>query len=255
MGKTSDLSTSTAEAPDKSFRPHPIPAHVAIIMDGNGRWARKRGLHRSEGHQAGTENIRRVLRCLVDHGIGYLTLFTFSTENWSRPGDEVAAILDLMGEVIRAETMELHKQGVRIRHIGRLDRLPERLRRELLDSIELTKDNSAITVNVAFDYGGRAEILNAVRALVAADVSPEEVDESVFERHLYTDGVPDPDLIIRTAGEMRLSNFLLWQAAYAEYYSTSVLWPDFDEEQIGEALAAYADRKRRYGGVDTDGPT
>ena len=228
-----------------------IPGHVAIIMDGNGRWASERGLPRSLGHRAGSENVRRVLRSAVDHGVSYLTLFAFSTENWDRPDSEVAGLMGLLSESVRDETQRLHEEGVRIKHIGRLDRLPFELQDSIRRSVELTKDNQEITLSVAYDYGGRAEIIDAVRAVLADNLVPEEITEDVFEGYLRTTGLPDPDLIIRTAGEMRLSNFLLWQAAYAEYYSTPVLWPDFDEAAVAKALAAYGQRQRRYGRVPT----
>ena len=228
---------------------HAIPDHVAIIMDGNGRWAEERGLSRSEGHSAGVENIRRILRRFVHHGVTYVTLFAFSTENWDRPDDEVEALMELLGVAIHDETQPLHEEGVRIKHIGRLERLPPGLQDAIRQSVELTKDNDVLTLSVAFNYGGRAEIVDAVRAIVADGLSPEEITEDLFRRYLYTGGLPDPDLIIRTAGEMRLSNFLLWQTAYAEYYSTPVLWPDFDEEEIDTALKAYSQRQRRYGGI------
>ena len=242
--------TGTRPGPDPL--PPKVPQHVAIIMDGNGRWAQNRGLPRTEGHRAGTENIRRVLRRFVHHGVKYLTLFTFSTENWTRPGAEVQAIMALLRESIRQETPRLHEEGVRINHVGRLDRLSEELQTAIRDSMELTRDNRAIILNVAFDYGGRAEIVDAIRAIVEAGLHPSEITEDVLHRFLYTGEVPDPDLIIRTAGEMRLSNFLLWQAAYSEYYSTPVLWPDFDEAEVSNAIEAYGQRQRRYGGVDSD---
>ena len=226
-----------------------LPDHVAIIMDGNGRWAAERGQPRSEGHRAGTENIRRTVRCFVEHGIKYLTVFAFSTENWSRPEDEVNTLLELLGEAIREETTHLHEEGVRIHHAGRLDRLAPALQEAVRASVELTKDNTVLTLNVAFDYGGRAEILDAVRGVVADGLGPEEISEDVFRRYLYSGRLPDPDLIIRTAGEMRLSNFLLWQAAYSEYYVTDKLWPDFDEAEVARALDAYRRRRRRFGRV------
>jgi len=228
---------------------HAVPNHVAIIMDGNGRWARERGLSRTEGHSAGVENIRRILRRFVHHGVKYVTLFAFSTENWDRPGDEVEALMELLGVAIHSETQPLHEEGVRIKHIGRLDRLPLGLQDAIRQSVELTKDNDVLTLSVAFNYGGRAEIVDAVRAIVADKLPPEKITEDRFQKYLYTSGLPDPDLIIRTAGEMRLSNFLLWQTAYAEYYSTPVLWPDFDENEIAAALKAYSQRQRRYGGI------
>ena len=230
-----------------------IPRHVAIIMDGNGRWARERGLSRPEGHSAGVENIRKILRRFVHHGVKYVTLFAFSTENWDRPDDEVEALMALLGEAINSETQPLHEEGVRIKHIGRLDRLSPELQQAVRRSVELTKDNEVLTLGVAFNYGGRAEIIDAVRAIVADKLVPEEITEDLFQRYLYTSGLPDPDLIIRTAGEMRLSNFLLWQTAYTEYYSTPVLWPDFDDVEIASALKAYSQRQRRYGGIDPRG--
>jgi undecaprenyl diphosphate synthase len=229
-----------------------LPKHVAVIMDGNGRWARERGLSRQAGHRAGTENIRRIIRYMAERGIPYLTLFAFSTENWTRPRPEVRALMQLVGRVIRREIKELHEQGVRLVHLGRIENLPSGLRNEVLNAVELTKDNTKMTVAVAFDYGGRAEIVEATRRIIDAGLSPEQVDEATFSSYLYTAGLPDPDLVIRTAGEMRLSNFLIWQAAYAEYYSTPTYWPDFGPEDMAKALQAYADRERRFGGVTSD---
>jgi len=228
------------------------PKHVAIIMDGNGRWANERGMHRSEGHRAGVNNVRRITTSFADHDIKYLTLFAFSTENWERPDDEVGFLINLMGEAVRQETQPLHEQGVRIRHIGRLDRLPGGLQGTIRESVELTKYNKGITLNLAYDYGGRAEIIDAVRAMVADGLQPDDITEDTLQRHLYTAGLPDPDLIIRTAGEMRISNFLIWQSAYAEYYATDVHWPDFDELQVAKALEAYGERQRRYGRLNPD---
>jgi undecaprenyl diphosphate synthase len=233
-----------------------VPRHVAIIMDGNGRWAQERGLSRQAGHRAGTENIRRIIRHFGEKGVRYLTLFAFSTENWSRPRREVNALMRLIGRVIEKELKALHENNVRLVHIGTLDPLPEELQKRVLQAIELTKDNDGLTVCVAFNYGGRAELVEATKRMLAAGISPEQLDEETFARYLDTRGIPDPDLVIRTAGEMRLSNFLIWQAAYAEYYSTPIYWPDFDEAQIDIALDAYAARGRRFGGlVDTDPAT
>ncbi len=223
------------------------PKHVAIIMDGNGRWGNERGMHRSEGHRAGVENVRRTITSFADHGVKYLTLFAFSTENWERPDDEVGFLISLMGEAVRQETQPLHAQGVRIRHIGRLDRLPDGLQDSIRESMELTKDNNGITLNLAYDYGGRAEIIDAVRAMVADGLRPDDITEDVLQRHLYTAGMPDPDLIIRTAGERRISNFLIWQAAYSEYYFFEGMWPDFDAAAIDLALEDYSRRQRRFG--------
>ncbi|MYE55300.1 MAG: di-trans,poly-cis-decaprenylcistransferase [Chloroflexi bacterium] len=225
------------------------PNHVAIIMDGNGRWAASHGMSRSEGHRAGTENLRRIIEAFIRHGVRYLTLFAFSTENWRRPDSEIQALLEIVDEVIRAEVDELHREDIRLRHIGRLDRLPTELRRSICDSIELTKHNSRMTLCVAFDYGGRAEIIDAVRSMIADEVKAEDVSEELLRKYMYTNEMPDPDLIIRTSGEQRLSNFLIWQAAYAEYYTTAVYWPDFDEKEVDKALKAFGARKRRFGKV------
>jgi undecaprenyl diphosphate synthase len=216
-------------------------------MDGNGRWAGQRGLSRPAGHRAGAENIRSVIDAFVERGVKYLTLFAFSTENWGRPKKEVDALLRLPGRVINREIDALYKKGIRLRHIGRLDPLSPRLQKKLQEAIELTKDNERMTVSVAFNYGGRAEILDAVRRIVADGLPPEHIDEEVFRSYLYTAELPDPDLIIRTAGELRMSNFLLWQSAYAEYYFTPTYWPDFDAAEIEQALEAYSHRQRRFG--------
>lgn len=225
------------------------PAHVAVIMDGNGRWAEERGLTRTDGHRAGTENIRRILRAFAAHGVEYLTLYAFSTENWERPAEEVNALIGILQDMIRTEAQELNEEGVRLVHIGRLDRLPGDVQSAIADAVEMTKDNTSFTVALAYDYGGRSELTHAIRSMVANGVRPSEIDERLVSDYLYTAGMPDPDLIIRTAGEMRISNFLLWQAAYAEYYSTDVYWPDFDETEVDKAVAAYGRRRRKYGRV------
>ena len=225
------------------------PTHVAIIMDGNGRWAKSRGEVRSYGHRAGTDNIRAVIETFDQNEVKYLTLFAFSTENWRRPTDEVQTLIEIMREAIIREVRQLHKQGVRIRHLGRLDRLSEELQAAILDSVELTRHNTGMTLSVAFDYGGRDEIINAIRRIVADNIPSESITEEVLNRYLQTSELPDPDLIIRTAGEMRMSNFLLWQSAYAEYYATPVLWPDFGKHEALKALEAYGQRQRRFGKV------
>jgi undecaprenyl diphosphate synthase len=224
-----------------------IPTHVAIIMDGNVRWAEGRHLSRLKGHRAGTENIRRVIEAIGKSGVKYLTLYAFSTENWLRPKSEVKELMQILASVIGRETKEMHKRGIRLRHLGRLDRLPGKLQEEVLKSVELTKNNDKMTLSVAFDYGGRAEIIEATKRMLREKVSPEAVDEALVSSYLYTAGIPDPDLIIRTAGEMRLSNFLLWQSAYSEYYFTPVFWPDFDTEEVKKALLAYSQRGRNFG--------
>ena len=225
------------------------PRHVAIIMDGNGRWARARGLPRLAGHRAGTENIRPVLEACVEYEIEFLTLYAFSTENWERPEEEVRGLFGLMGEVIRRESENLNRNGVRVRHVGRSQGLPPGLAESIRKAVELTQSNTRITLNVAFNYGGRAELVDAVRELIRRGVDAEQVTENVLSERLYTAGQPDPDLIIRTGGEMRLSNFLIWQAAYAEYYATPAYWPEFGKDELHRALLAYQQRSRRFGRV------
>ncbi len=218
-------------------------------MDGNGRWAERRGLSRQQGHRAGTENIRRIIEAFGERGVAVLTLYAFSTENWARPRREVNALMRLIPRVIERELQQLHENGVRLVHVGDLEPLDERLRAKVLDAIELTKDNDRMTVALAFNYGGRAEIVDAMRRIVADRVPAASIDEALVSSYLYTAGLPELDLLIRTAGDMRISNFLLWQSAYAELYFTPTLWPDFDEAEIDRALHAYAQRERRFGGV------
>jgi undecaprenyl diphosphate synthase len=227
----------------------PFPTHIAIIMDGNGRWAQKRGLPRLEGHQAGVENLRSVIKYFRKLKLKYLTLYGFSTENWKRPKDEIDGLLNLLQEAIDKETLELHKNGIRIRHLGRRDRLSAGLQRAIAKAVELTKDNKGMTVSFAFDYGGRAEIIDAVRKIVNEGIPPKKINEQLFDNYLYTAGLPEVDLVIRTAGELRISNFLIWQTAYSEYYSTEVFWPDFDSKEIDKALLAYSQRQRRFGAL------
>lgn len=229
--------------------PRPVPAHVAIIMDGNGRWATSRGLPRISGHEAGTENIRRITTAAGELGIKYLTLWAFSTENWKRPRDEVDGILTILSNAIETETQELHRQGAQLRHIGSLDGLSPELRRSIEDAIELTRDNDAIVLTLAFNYGGRAEIVQAVQQIIRDGIPAEEVTESLISGYLYTQDMPEPDLVIRTSGEFRTSNFLLWQSAYAEYHFTPVLWPDFGADELRQAIADYQHRERRFGGI------
>lgn len=224
-----------------------VPYHLAIIMDGNGRWARSRGLARLAGHRAGTENIRRILEGCVEYGIKVLTVYAFSTENWGRPDEEVRGIMRILEHTLDRELPELHKNGVQLRHIGRLEGIPEELRQRVREAIELTRYNDRIILNVAFNYGGRTEILDAVRRIIERGVEPGRLDEDLFSQYLYTPGLPDPDLIIRTAGELRISNFLIWQGAYAEYYATPTYWPDFDKEELYRALLEYSRRERRFG--------
>jgi undecaprenyl diphosphate synthase len=229
-----------------------IPEHVAIIMDGNGRWATSRGLPRLAGHRAGTENLRRIIRASVEFGVRYLTIYAFSTENWSRPKDEVDGLMHIIEDVIVRELDELHRQGVRLRHIGHLDRLAPTLREKVLSAVELTKDNDQLFLNIAFNYGGRDEIICAIRAMIDDGIKADQVDPELVASYLFTAGVPDPDLIIRTSGEMRVSNFLIWQGAYSEWYFTPTYWPDFDREELHKALIEFSRRERRYGRVSAN---
>ncbi len=224
-----------------------IPTHIAIIMDGNGRWAKARGLPRLAGHRAGTENLRRILNACVEFNVKILTIWAFSTENWRRPQEEVRGLMDILEQVIDRELNELHKNGVRLRHIGRLEGISPHLQTKVRHAIELTRDNARLTLNVAFNYGGKAEILDAVKHIIADGIRPDDVDENLFARYLYTASLPDPDMIIRTGNESRISNFMLWQGAYSEYYFTPVLWPDFDKDELHKALEDYARRERRFG--------
>ncbi len=243
--------TKTAALPVKKI--FPLPNHVAIIMDGNGRWAAKRGLPRLVGHRAGTDNVHRVVECFDRYQVKYLTLYAFSTENWRRPGIEVSGLMRILAGMIDRETKALHEKNVRVSHLGRLDELPPELQGKVHKALELTKNNTGLTVSIAFDYGGRAEILDAVRHIIKDRVPSEDITESLFSSYLYTADVPEPDLIIRTGGEMRVSNFLIWQAAYSEFYSTPTLWPDFDDKEIEKALVAYSRRERRFGGLKAEG--
>ncbi len=232
---------------DKSEIFAKVPTHVAIIMDGNGRWAASRGLPRSAGHHAGTENLRPVISACVEFGIQYLTIYAFSTENWGRPEDEVQTLMQILAEVIDRELEELNNEGVQLRHIGRLERLNPLVREKVLHAVEITRDNQRLVLCVAFNYGGRDEIVCAIRKMIEDGVKPDEVTDELVGSYLFTNDIPDPDLIIRTSGEMRISNFLIWQAAYAEWYVTPTYWPDFDKEELRKAIIAFGDRKRRFG--------
>jgi len=226
-----------------------LPNHVAIVPDGNGRWAKQHGLPRLEGHHAGAENMHCMVEYLNEYPIKYVTLYGFSTENWSRPEDEVRGLFQLLGEFIDKCISEFYKKGIKLRHLGRLNELPQDLQQAINSGVELTKNNSRMTLSLAFNYGGRAEIIDAVRCLVAEGIPPQNIDEILFSNYLYTAGLPDVDLLIRTGDELRLSNFLIWQTAYSEYYFTDVLWPDFDKKEVEKALIAYSQRKRRFGGL------
>ena len=226
------------------------PRHVAIVMDGNGRWARERELPREQGHQHGRIKLHDVVRAFSERGVRYLTLYAFSTENWRRPSEEVQGLMTLAAEAIKQDAPRLHQEGARLLHLGRKDRLDPDIAAAIDRVVDTTKDNTGITLSVAFDYGGREEILEAARSLMRDGVTASNIDESAFESRLFTNGLPDPDLIIRTGGELRISNFLLWQAAYAELYFTPTLWPDFGPQEVTKALDSYAARKRRFGGVE-----
>lgn len=227
-----------------------VAHHIAIIMDGNGRWAARRKLPREAGHRRGVGNIQRVVHALANRGVSVVTLYAFSTENWGRPTAEVDGLMSILAEEIEPQTEELHKSGVRLIHLGDRNPLDAQLQDAIAQAELVTQYNDHLTLNIAFNYGGRDEILHAVRRIIADGVAPGEVDEAVFSRYLYTNGSPDPDLIIRTGGEQRLSNFLIWQAAYSEYYHTPVLWPDLGEEELDRALDAYRQRQRRFGALD-----
>lgn len=226
-----------------------IPLHVAIIMDGNGRWAVSRGLPRLAGHRAGTENLRRIIRASVEFGVKYLTIYAFSTENWGRPVEEVKGLMRILEDVIDKELAELNSEGVQLRHIGRLEQLAPKIQTKVLNAIELTKGNDQLVLNVAFNYGGRDEIVNAIQKMIEDKVQIDEINDELVSTYMFTAGVPDPDLIIRTSGELRVSNFLIWQAAYSEWYITPTNWPDFNKEEYHRALESFAQRDRRYGGV------
>ena len=228
-----------------------IPHHVGIIMDGNGRWAQQRGQPRVFGHRAGAANLRRVLEAAESFGIKVLTIYAFSTENWGRPPAEVRALMQLLSRSLKEQMAELHANGVQIRHSGTMAGISDTLRKEILGALELTRTNTRIILNVAMNYGGRAEIIDAVQRLIVDRVPADQITEDLFSDYLYTHGLPDPDLIIRTGGEYRLSNFLIWQAAYAEYYATPVYWPDFNGDELYRALVAFSERDRRFGKVKT----
>lgn len=240
---------STAQVADLPPDITAVPYHIGIIMDGNGRWAQARGMPRIAGHQAGVDNIRRILEHCVRRGVKVLTIYAFSTENWRRPPDEVSGLMRLLGLTIQRQLNELNRNGVRILHSGRMEGINKHLQKQILHALEATKTNDRIILNVAFNYGGRAEVVDAVRHIIQDGIAPEALTEEMLSSYMYIGGMPDPDLIIRTGGEWRLSNFLIWQAAYAEYYTTPTYWPDFDEIELDKALIEYSRRERRFGRV------
>jgi undecaprenyl diphosphate synthase len=249
-----DRATTVVHSAAASCRPA-VPRHIAIIMDGNGRWAAQRGLPRLAGHQHGTDNIRRITTAAAEIGVEYLTLWAFSTDNWRRPREEIEGILHILAGVIERETEELHRQGAQLRHIGSLEGLDAELQAAVLAAIERTRGNDRLILTLAFNYSGRQEMLAAIKSLILSGVPAEAVNEETLQAHLFTRDLPDPDLIIRTSGEHRISNFLLWQSAYSEFFFTPTLWPDFGPEGLLEAISEYGRRERRFGGVPDDATT
>lgn len=249
-GKENMKAQSHLATPEKvSSSEHPL-RHIAIIMDGNGRWASKRHLPRLAGHNAGVNALRRVVQCVSDeHIVDMLSVYAFSTENWKRPRIEVEGLMRLFWETIRSDVERLHRDNVRLRHLGRLHDLPSDVQKAINESVELTKNNTGVNINVCFNYGGRAELVDAIRQMIADGCNPDAIDESLIGSYLYTRDMPDPDLVIRTSGEMRVSNFLLWQSAYSEYYVTPTLWPDFGRDDLLAAIDSYHQRQRRFGRV------
>ena len=246
------VTTTAASNPTPLIDLPVLPVHVGVIMDGNGRWAAAHRVDRAEGHRAGAEAIRPIVERVAEYGISVLTVWGFSTENWGRPRREVQAIFKLGQRFIDDYLQELHEQGVRLRHLGDLDRLPGRLQSKVERAIKLTEHNDRLTLNLAFNYGGRADIVEAVRQLVTSGVSADEVTEEAIAARLEASDLPAPDLVIRTGGERRTSNFMIWQAAYSEYYFTDTLWPDFDETELDRALIEYTRRQRRFGLIESD---
>lgn len=239
----------TASSSSASGNQPLLPAHIAIVPDGNGRWAEKRGLSRLEGHREGMENMHRLIEYMDEYNIPFLTLYGFSTENWSRPEEEVFGLFTSLTEFIKRTSPDVHRRGIKINHIGRLAGLPEEFCRAINDAVVLTENNTGMTLNIAFNYGGRAEITDAVRRIIGDGIPSDNITEDLIENYLYTAGMPGVDLLIRTGDERRLSNFLIWQTSYSEFYFTRVLWPDFRKEDIDKALEFYRRRKRRFGGL------
>jgi undecaprenyl diphosphate synthase len=247
-----EISTIQSMRSDGGTPQEVTPRHVAIIMDGNGRWAAQRGLPRLAGHERGTDNIRRITTSAAELGIEFLTLWAFSTDNWRRPRDEIDGILRILADVIEREVDELNRQGAQLRHIGSLEGLDVSLQQAVLSAIERTKSNSRLVLTLAFNYSGRQELIAAAKSLIESGTPAGDIDESTLQEHLFTRSLPDPDLIIRTSGEYRISNFLLWQSAYSEFVFTPTLWPDFGPEDLYEAVREYGRRDRRFGGVSSE---
>ncbi|MDS1029089.1 isoprenyl transferase [Bacillota bacterium LX-D] len=230
-----------------------LPKHIAIIMDGNGRWAKKRGLPRSAGHRAGVESLRDIVKACSEMGISYLTVYAFSTENWKRPKEEVDILMDLLAEYLQKELINLHKKNIKINPIGELEDLPSKVKQKLEEAVNVTKQNTGLTLTIALNYGGRNEIINAVKLigdqLLSGKLVLDDINDETFRTYLYTNSLPDPDLLIRPSGELRVSNFLLWQIAYTEFWITDIFWPDFRREHLYQAINDYNKRERRFGGL------
>lgn len=226
-----------------------IPKHIAIIMDGNGRWAKQRGLPRIEGHRRGASSLKEAVKTCAEIGVKYLTVYAFSTENWRRPKEEVGFLMGLLSATIEREIDHLHKNRVRLRFLGRLNMLPQNLQQKIRKAEAKTSNNTALNLNIMLSYGGRAELIDALRSIMKSNIKIEKIDEKLISKHLYTAGMPDPDLLIRTAGEMRVSNFMLWQIAYTELWVTEILWPDFKKDHLLAAIAGYNKRIRKYGSL------
>jgi undecaprenyl diphosphate synthase len=242
--------TQALVASEQQIKQRQPVRHIAIIMDGNGRWAAKRHLPRLVGHNAGVTALRRVVQCAADENIEMLSVYAFSTENWGRPKSEVDGLMRLFWEAIRSQVADLHCEGVRLRCLGRLCELSSDMQQVIRESEELTQNNTRIGLNVCFNYGGRAELVDAVRQIIADGRDPSTINEELISSYLYTRDLPDPDMVVRTAGEMRVSNFLIWQSAYSEYYATPTLWPDFGREDLLAALDSFSQRRRRFGRLD-----
>jgi len=238
--------TSTKSTPKKFDK---LPTHIAIVPDGNGRWAERRGLPRLSGHQVGAENMHRMVGYLNEYPIKHVTLYGFSTENWTRPDEEVYGLFQILAEFIARTASDIHQKGVKLRHLGQMEALPEDLQKAIKGATDLTRNNTGMTLSIAFNYGARAEILHAVRRIIDEGVHHQDISEEMFESYLYTAGLPNVDLLIRTGDETRLSNFLIWQTTYSEYHFTKVLWPDFGKKDIERALLSYSRRIRRFGGL------
>jgi undecaprenyl diphosphate synthase len=236
-------------APEKLAK---IPTHVAIIMDGNGRWAAARGLPRVAGHRAGTENLRRVIRACDEFKVKYLTIYAFSTENWGRPTDEVQGLMMILEDVIDTELENLNDENVRLIHLGNLEKLNPTLAQKVKHAVEVTRNNTGLVLCIAWNYGGRDELISAIQQMIRDGVKAEAINDDLVSQYLFTRGIPDPDLIVRTSGEMRISNFLVWQSAYSELYITDTLWPDFGREELFKALEDFAQRDRRFGKLSND---